>query len=125
MFGLFFENSIYNFSSVQTLKEREGRFGKSSIDTERATFQTLVTVFAQKFLPFIDKCLKRIFPVNQQILVTSDVKIVLDTEKILDDIPLKDVLGELHQLESIKDEQKDEQYVIDRVSVIAQEIENE
>lgn len=69
--------------------------------------------------------MKRIFPVNQQILVTSDVKIVLDTEKILDEIPLKDVLGELHQLESIKDEQKDEQYVIDRVSVIAQEIENE
>ena len=53
------------------------------------------------------------------------MKIVLDTEKILDEIPLKDVLGELHQLESIKDEQKNEQYVIDRVSVIAQEIENE
>jgi hypothetical protein len=33
--------------AAQTLKDRELRFGKSSIDTERMTFQQLVTVFCQ------------------------------------------------------------------------------
>ena len=34
-------------SAVATLKEREARFGKSSIETEKATFQQLVRIFCQ------------------------------------------------------------------------------
>ena len=34
-------------SAVHTLRDREARFGKSSIETEKATFQQLVLIFCQ------------------------------------------------------------------------------
>ena len=127
-------------SAVLTLKEREARFGKSSIETEKATFQQLVTIFCHKFLPYIDRCLKRIFPITQLTLVSSDAKFCLDCDKILQELPLKDVvMASLNNYseaasnhdntiaESGDDGQKSEDvpYVIDRVSVIAQEIDAE
>jgi len=118
-------------SAVKTLKEREARFGKSSIETEKATFQKLVIIFCQKFLPYIDRCLKRIFPLNHQSMVTSNAKFALNTDKILEEMPLKDVILAKTSTIAIPDEPTEQQeepepvspYVVDRVSVISQEIE--
>jgi len=121
-------------SAVHTLRDREARFGKSSIETEKATFQQLVLIFCQKFLPYIDRCLKRIFPLNQQSLVTSDAKFALNIEKILEEMPLKEIVmaktstptmipNPVVNQQEVKEEATAPTYVVDRVSVISQEIE--
>ena len=95
-------------SAAQTLQDRERRFGKSSIETEKATFQQLVIIFNQTFLPYIDRCLKRIFP-----------------EKILDLTPIRNALpmkAELIASQPKVENENEVSYVIDRVNVIAQEL---
>jgi len=121
-------------SAVHTLRDREARFGKSSIETEKATFQQLVLIFCQKFLPYIDRCLKRIFPLNQQSLVTSDAKFALNIEKVLEEMPLKEIVlaktstptmipNPVVNQQEVEEEAIAHTYVVDRVSVISQEIE--
>ena len=114
-------------SCSQILKDREARFGKSSIETEKATFQQLVTMFAQKLLPYLDKCLKTMFPIQQQTLITSDAKFSLNFEVIHGAMPMKDiVLIKPRPFVEIPQEISEESvpYVVDRVSVISQEIES-
>jgi len=126
-------------SCGQTLKDRESRFGKSSIETEKATFQKLVTIFAQKLVTYMDRCLKTIFPLQQQNLITSDAKFALDLPKIYEVLPMKELVlaksrsnFEEFNNSSSDSTKKSEQpeippevsYVVDRVSVISQEIES-
>ena len=114
-------------SCAQTLKDREARFGKSSIETEKATFQQLVEMFALKLLPYLDRCLRAIFPPQQQSAVTSDAKFTLNLEVIHDAMPMKDLVlnkpKPYVELPTVEDVQVEVPYVVDRVSVISQEIE--
>lgn len=101
-------------SAAQTLQERERRFGKSSIETEKATFQQLVVIFNQTFLPYIDRCLKRIFPLDEQ-------TISLNFAPIQDALPMKDIIL-ASQAPPPTQNLNEVSYVIDRVSVISQEL---
>ena len=127
---------IILISCGQTLKDRESRFGKSSIETEKATFQKLVTIFAQKLVTYLDRCLKTIFPLQQQNVITSDAKFALDLPKIYEVLPMKELVlaksrsnfeefnSDLTQKKSEPEIPEEVSYVVDRVSVISQEIES-
>ena len=72
--------------------------------------------------------MKRIFPLNQQSLVTSDAKFALNMDKIVENMPLKDVVMAKTSIVDVPVTNQDEiepisNYVVDRVSVITQEIE--
>ena len=72
--------------------------------------------------------MKRIFPLNLQSTVTSDAKFALNIEKILEDIPLKEIVLAKTSTTPISvanpvEEEETSTYVVDRVSVITQEIE--
>ena len=64
-------------------------------------------------------------------MVTSNAKFALNTDKILEEMPLKDVILAKTSTIAIPDEPTEQQeepepvspYVVDRVSVISQEIE--
>jgi hypothetical protein len=88
-----------------------------------------IFVLFQDFLPYVDRCVKRIFPPTKQTLVTSDAKFVLDLSKVHDQVPLKDLVlvkpraATVANLEPDAGANEEVAYVVDRVSVIAQEIE--
>lgn len=109
-------------SAAQVLADKEARFGKTSIDTEKVTFQTLVLVFCHNFLPYVDRCLRRVFPPATLTMVSSDAKFMLDLSKVHAFVPLKEIV--LSKSKPVLDIQDDNvQYVVDRVSVIDKEIE--
>ena len=98
-----------------------------------------MTIFAQKLVTYIDRCLKTIFPLQQQNLITSDAKFALDLPKIYEVLPMKELVlaksrsnFEEFNNSSSDSTKKSEQpkippevsYVVDRVSVISQEIES-
>ena len=95
----------------QILNEREKRFGKSSIETEKSTFQQLILIYHQTFLTYIDRCVKRVFPSSP----------TLDFEKIQKELPMQDVISKLANENNHTNEEVS--YVIDRVSVISKELE--
>ena len=97
-----------------------------------------MTIFAQKLVTYIDRCLKTIFPLQQQNLITSDAKFALDLPKIYEVLPMKElVLAKSRNFEEFNNSSSDStkkseqpeippevSYVVDRVSVISQEIES-
>ena len=93
--------------AAQILNEREKRFGKSSIDTEKSTFQQLVLVFHQTFLSYIDRCVKRVFPSSP----------VLNFERINKELPMQEMIAKVANENNHPSEEVS--YVIDRVSVIS------
>ena len=89
----------------------------------------------QDFVPFVDKCLKRLFPIQEQMVVTSDAKFTLNidtvVEQLKDSLPLVKeasaiaAANAMPTAPAVSAEDKDQaatEYVIDRTSVIDQEI---
>ena len=79
----------------------------------------------QSFLPYIDRCVKRIFPVSHQALVTSDAKFSLNMDSILEHIPMKEkmiIQDDNDANNAVQHDTEEVSYVVDRVSLIDQEI---